>query len=145
MNGGDFFVSEHRVNFHETDAMGVVHHANYLKYFEQARVDWINSKGLREFHYPYAALTLAVLETSTRHFRSAYFNDLLKIRLQVRREKLKVRFRYGIYSDRYEEPICTGEVLLVPLNQDNKPTRLPEKLAAVLEKEKWIETWPLNS
>ena len=106
---------------------------------------WINTYGLREYHYPYSQTTLAVLETSTKHFRPAYFNDLLHIRLQVRREKLKVRFRYAIYSDRFSEPLCTGEVLLVPLNQDNKPTRLPDKLLSLLEKETWIETWPLNS
>ena len=141
----DRFIFEHRVNFHETDAMGVVHHSNYVRFFESARVAWINENGLREYHYPFANVTLAVLETSTQHFKPAYFNDLLKIALQVRREKLKVRFRYAIYSERFDSAICTGEILLVPLNQDNKPTRLPELLVQLLEKEKWIETWPSNS
>ena len=35
-----------RVQFHETDAMGVVHHAAYIKYFENARVDWMISMNL---------------------------------------------------------------------------------------------------
>lgn len=134
----------HRVSYHETDAMGVVHHSNYLRIFEDARVEWINERNLKEIHYPHSEMTLAVLETSTRHLRPAFFNDKLSVQLQVRREKLKIRFRYAIYSERFEAPIGIGDVLLVPLNRENKPTRLPQALIDAVEKEKWIETWPSN-
>lgn len=139
-----FYEYRRRVRFHETDAMGVVHHSNYIRFFEEARVDWINTKGLCAYHYPESDLTLAVLETSTRHLKSAFFNDELTIRLQVRREKLKIRFRCAIYSKRYEGPICYGDVVLVPLSKENKPTRLPKAFLDAVEKESWTETWPLS-
>ena len=47
----------HRVGFHETDAMGIVHHANYLRHFENARVAWLEThdraytEWIRYYHY----------------------------------------------------------------------------------------------
>lgn len=134
-----------RVAFCDTDAMGVVHHANYLRYFEEARVDWLRRHGLNETHYPNADVVMAVVKTGVNHYKPAYFDDLLNIQLQVRGEGLKIYFQYAIYRGSENELLAVGETLHVPVNGDLKPVRMQKAMVAQLESEKWIETWPSNS
>jgi len=57
----------HRVAFYETDAMGIVHHSNYLRFFERARVDW-----LAEHDQPYTAYVDLGLHFATTHVEVDY-------------------------------------------------------------------------
>lgn len=130
-----------RVAFCDTDAMKVVHHSNYLRYFEEARVAWLRARELSQWHAPHYPMTMAVLESRLRHHRPAYFDDLLTVSLTVRREKLKIRFRYVISSERFiGQAICEGETLHIPVDDEFRVCRLPEGLIRVLEVEPWIET-----
>ena len=70
---------EHRVAFYETDAMGIVHHANYLHIFERARVLW-----LEQHHRPYTdymarGLHFAVTEARIEYSKPARFDDRLHV------------------------------------------------------------------
>lgn len=134
------------VSFYETDMAGVVHHSNYLRYFEDTRTQWMREKSLMPFHSPQANLTLAVLESSCRHYLPAFYEDELYIALQIQlRKRLKILIQYAITSNRYgDQTITTGMTLHVPLNNQLKICRLPDKFQQVLESEKWTETWPLN-
>lgn len=136
------FNFERRVVFHESDAMGVVHHANYLLYFEEARVAWLRAKGLSDLHYPNCENTLAVLDVGCKYQRPARVDDLLQIFLQISQRKLKVEFRYAIFSEAYNEAIVTGHSVHVFLNKDFRVMRIPPEFSRQLEKEIWIETWP---
>lgn len=69
----------HRVAFYETDAMGVVHHSNYLRFFERARIDW-----LAEHDQPYTAyvdqgLHFATTRVEVDYKRSIQFDDVIEI------------------------------------------------------------------
>ncbi|MCB0364520.1 MAG: acyl-CoA thioesterase [Bdellovibrionaceae bacterium] len=136
------FIYDRRVNFVDTDAMGVVHHANYLHFFEEARVAWLRDRGLIEEHYPYAPLCFAVLESKVEHRRGPRFDDEMRIAVVGRRERLKIRFRYAIYSSDGSQMLATGETLLVPVDTQIKPVRLNKDIIAKMESEPWIETWP---
>ena len=68
----------HRVAFYETDAMGIVHHSNYLRFFERARVDW-----LAEHDQPYTAymdqgLHFATTRVEVDYKRSIEFDEVVK-------------------------------------------------------------------
>lgn len=131
----------HAVQYYETDAMGVVHHSNYLRYFEQARVEWIRDKKLDSFHYPHCDIHWAVIESQLFHLRPAYFGDYLQTYLQVKREKLKICFQYVTFSNRFEEAVAKGLTVLVPVNSDKQITRLQKPVKDYLENLKWTETW----
>jgi acyl-CoA thioester hydrolase len=133
------FVYERRVAFSDTDAMGVVHHANYLRFCEEARVAWMRARGLSETHYPHTEKVLAVLNYRVWHLHPATFEDVLRIRVQVRRDRLKIQFQYAIYKD--DERIAEAETVHVPLDGDLRPVRPDPRLIHVLENEAWIETW----
>lgn len=69
----------HRVNFHETDAMGIVHHANYLKYLEQARVVWMDEHDRPYREYMARDTHFATTHVSLDYHRPARFDDVLEI------------------------------------------------------------------
>ena len=43
---GGFCMYTHRVQYYETDQMGIVHHSNYIRWFEEARIDWMRHCGI---------------------------------------------------------------------------------------------------
>lgn len=136
------FAYEKHVQFYDTDCMGVVHHANYLRYFEEARVAWLRAVGLLEVHAPFSDLSFAVLSSGCEHVSACRFGDILKIRLQVRREGAKIRFQYAVYTAQDSRLIATGHTLHVALDGQFRVGRLPESVKKQLEKETWTETWP---
>ena len=133
----------HLVHYYETDAMGVAHHSNYLRFFEETRVAWLRARDLGAYHAPQKDFVLAVLETEVRHHRPAFLLDELRIYLELKFERLKFHFRYVIFSDKYpNEPVAWGRSLHMGLDQHFKVQRPPVELIEKLEREKWTETWP---
>lgn len=139
----DAFYYDRRVAFSDTDAMGVTHHANYLRYCEEARVAWMRARGLAGTHYPKTDRVLALLHYQVWHKKSCTFDDELRIYLQVRRKGLKIHFQYAIYKDGAR--ICEAETLHIPVDGELRPMRPSEEFNQVVEKERWTETWLSNS
>lgn len=69
----------HRVSFYETDAMGVVHHANYLHFFEEARVRWLEEHDRPYTDYVARGLHFAVTRSELDHHRASRFDDRLEV------------------------------------------------------------------
>lgn len=133
------------VNFYETDSMRIVHHANYIKYIEEARIAWARAKGLMDFQDVTAANQFAVIECHVRYRKPALFGEELEIPVQVRQEGQKVIFEYKVCSKTREQLLLAeGRTVHANVSEELRPTRLSEKLISILEKEKWIETWLLN-
>ena len=137
----DFFVFKRRVAYHETDALGVVHHSNHIKYFEEARVAWLRDRGLMAIHAPLGPLTFVVLNLSNRYFKAARFDDELEVRVQCRCEGVRIFFRYALWSPRLESVIADGTTELVSCNDSMRPARLPPEISEMIAKEPWGETW----
>ena len=77
------FVHRIRVRFVETDAMGIVHHSNYLAYFEESRVAYLRHVGHPFTEWRDEGLESPVLETYMRYRVPLRFDDLVDIRLQL--------------------------------------------------------------
>lgn len=137
------FSYERRVGFADTDAMGVVHHANYLHYMEEARVAWMRARDLGHTHYPHCDRVLALMHYQVWHLKPLMFDDVVRVELQVRRQGLKLHFQYAIY--RGEVRVAEAETLHIPVDKDLKPVRPSGELLSQMEKEPWIETWLSNS
>ena len=134
------FFYTRRVAFCDTDAMGVVHHANYVRYFEEARVAWLRARNLNHLHYPEADMYLAVLETVCQHRATARFDEELKIYLHGRQERLKIHLQYVIVRGAApNEVVAVGKTVLVPVNSTMKPLKPPKALIEQLRKEPWTE------
>ncbi len=137
-------ISEYRyvkkVQFYDTDLMGVVHHSNYLRYFEEARVDWLKWMGLEDTHFPKADRSLAVISSQVSHDSPCRFGDQVEIRLEVRAQRLKIEFQYVITRLGDERLIARGRTTHVLVDKDFKLKRPHEKFLKALENQKWTET-----
>ena len=122
-----------RVNYSETDQMGVVYHANYLVWFDRARTELMRSTGLTYRELEQQGLYLAVSEVKVRYRAAARYDDLLQVRCWVR-EVASRRVTFGYTVDRAEtgELLATGETALLSLTHDHTLTRIPERVARLL-------------
>src|SRR4051812_17654370 len=67
------------VRFCETDLMGIVHHANYLTYFEAGRVDWLHKRGISYDIWVKRGIHLPVVEAKLRYRKAARFDEELVV------------------------------------------------------------------
>lgn len=133
-----------KVQFYETDSMAVVHHSNYLRFFEEARLEWISRTDLLKLHAPYTETSFAVISSGCEYRSVCKFGEEIRIEMQMRQERSKIRFQYAIYAEQDNRLIATGYTLHIALDPQFRVLRLPEEVIQQLEKESWTETWPLN-
>lgn len=121
------------VRFCETDLMGIVHHANYLLYFEAGRVDWLHKRGVSYEMWAKQGIHLPVVESRLRYRKAARFDDELLVEsLCAEVTRVTVRFQYRIL--RQGVVLCEGETLLACVGHDLMPTRIPAEIKAVFQR-----------
>jgi len=92
------FVYTRRVQFYETDAQGVVHHSNYFRYFEEARGEFLRSRG-----YPYSrlrelGLEVILLSASCEYKKPLHYDEVFEIHLRLTELKRRTfSFGYEVY------------------------------------------------
>ena len=119
--------TEIRVRYAETDKMGIVHHSNYLIWFEAGRSDLCRSRGFsyKEMEEQDNAL-LVVAETYCRYKSPAFYEDVLTIRTQVAEVRSRsIRFIYEIIRNSDEALIAEGETLHLVTDANKKVRVLP--------------------
>ena len=120
------------VRYGETDQMGVVHHSNYLRYFEVARLEWLTELGVSYASMEKEGLIMPVIDVKVTYKTPAFFDDSLIINIFLSEPpRVKIIFFYEIKNQK-EEIICTGETTLAFLNsKTRKPVRCPEVFGAL--------------
>jgi acyl-CoA thioester hydrolase len=117
-----------RVYWEDTDGGGIVYYANYLKFLERARTEWLRARG-----YAQSALlrdegiVFAVVKVEIDYRRPARLDDALTITCEAKAKgSATVEFQQSIYRDTPEELLTTAQVRVVCLDAGNlRPTRLP--------------------
>jgi acyl-CoA thioester hydrolase len=116
-----------RVRYAETDRMGLLHHANYLVYFEQARTELLRAFGLTYRDMEDQGFLLVLTKVEVRYRRPAYYDDLLTIRTTVARTTaVRIDHHYDVIRDGML--IAEGETTLACVDREGRPQALPELL-----------------
>jgi acyl-CoA thioester hydrolase len=123
----------HRVLYGDTDQMGVVYYANYLRFFEGARNEWIRSLGITYRQIEERGLMLPVYEASVNYLRPARYDDLLEIPVDVTNTRVKIRFEYKVKIANSDAVLALGHSVHVVVGKDGKPTRAPDWLLNALQ------------
>jgi acyl-CoA thioester hydrolase len=122
-----------RVNYSETDQMGVAYHARYLVWLDVARTEHLRRRGASYRELEAAGLRLVVSEVSVRYRQPARFDDLLRIRCWVRRlESRRVEFGYAVDHADDGRLLATATVALLALDASMALRRLPAEVERVL-------------
>jgi acyl-CoA thioester hydrolase len=137
-----WFISRSRIAFYDTDAMGVVHHANHIRYFEDARLEWMRAMELLYLHHPYGPFVFAVHDLRNQYLKTLKFDDEIEIWLQAKLEGARVHFQYALWNLRTKEMAATGSTALVPVDIALKPARLPKAARDVFTNSPWDDVWP---
>ncbi|MFN6963050.1 MAG: acyl-CoA thioesterase [Pyrinomonadaceae bacterium] len=126
--------TEIRVRYAETDQMGIVHHSNYLVWFELGRSELCRSRGFsyRDMERKGNAL-LVVAESYVRYKSPAYYEDVLTIRTKVSEVRSRsIRFNYELYRPSDAALLAEGETLHLVTDRDKKVRTLPEAYRVLL-------------
>ena len=122
------------VRYGETDQMGIVHHSNYFRYFEVARLEWLTALGVSYALMEKEGVIMPVIDAKISYKTPALFDDRLIINIFLRETpRVKIKFTYEVKNEK-NELICTGETTLAFLNSvSRKPIRCPESFISIFE------------
>jgi acyl-CoA thioester hydrolase len=120
------------VRYHESDQMGVVHHSNYICWFELARTEMMRAHGLDYAALERSGSLLAVVDVGLRYLAPARFGDEVVIESWISEvERVRVRFDYAVKGgDAAETLLCRGHTLLACVDRSLVPRRIPEEVRA---------------
>ncbi len=122
-----------RVRFSETDAMGVVYHANYLPWFEVARTQLLAKLGMPYRELQDNGFLLPVLEVSVKYRVPAHFGDDIVVRAMMKEmPRVKIKIEYEVL--RGDEVLTTGMTLHAFMNRDSQAIRPPKFFTETIEK-----------
>ena len=120
------------VRFCETDLMGIVHHSNYLCYFEAGRVDWLHRRGISYEYWVKRGIHLPVVDAHVRYRKAARFDEVLEVVTTcIELSRVTVKFGYALSRVSDGVRLCEGETLLACVGPELAPKRFPEDIAAV--------------
>lgn len=120
-----------RVYYEDTDAGGVVYYANYLRFMERARTEWLRNLGFEQDELAQQdGVVFAVRSASLEFIKAARFNDMLQVDTTVTATgKVSVTFRQMIMRE--DELICSGDVRLACVDAIRfTPKPVPAAVAA---------------
>ncbi len=120
---------EVRVRYVETDQMSFVHHSNYLKYFELARLEWLNFLGISYSQLEESGVLMPVVRASVEYIKPLFFDESFKITVSlIDPPKATLEFQYVVVNSK-NITVCKGETVLAFLSKKTmRPTRCPEIL-----------------
>jgi acyl-CoA thioester hydrolase len=124
----DWHETEIRVRYAETDQMGIVHHSNYLIWFEAGRSEFCRARGFsyKEMEEKENAL-MVVAECYCRYKAPAFYEDVLLIRTKIEELRSRsLRFVYEIYRPSDQSLLAEGETLHLVTDNNKKVRSLPE-------------------
>jgi acyl-CoA thioester hydrolase len=120
--------TELRVIYGDTDQMGVVYYANYLRYFEAGRNEYIRAHGLRyrDFEERFG-LRLPVAEASISYKLPARYDDVIAVETSMA-ELRRASARFGYRIVRGEELLATGHTVHACIDLEGRVRRMPQEL-----------------
>lgn len=123
-----------RVYYEDTDSGGVVYYANYLKFMERCRTEWLRDLGYEQDQLiEQEKLIFAVRSVAVNYRKPAQFNDALTVTAVIERSgKLSIDFKQSIL--RGDELLCEGTVRLASIDSETlRPKKLPTDISEKLE------------
>ena len=128
------FETKIRVRYAETDKMGYVYYGNYAMYYEVARVEALRALGISYKVLENNGVMMPVLENWSKYIRPAKYDDLLTVRLMLKKiPGMRITFEYEVFNEE-KNLINLGSTTLVFLEKDTgKPIQVPDVILDVLK------------
>ncbi len=128
-----------RVWYCDTDQMGIVHHSNYIRYYEAARSDFMRSLGLSYADVEARGIMMPILEVQSKYRRPALYDEVLTVRIRLDElPAARINFHYELYNEQ-GDLLNTGMTQLGFMSSTTRrPCRCPEWFLELL-RSRWEE------
>lgn len=118
---------EVKIYYQDTDCGGVVYYANYLTYFERARTEFFVEHGISIKSLAEEGILFVVVRAEIDYKAPASYGQILEISTQMKPAgKIKLDFLYRVLEKQSGRLVVTGKTVLVCVDGNLKPRRLPE-------------------
>ena len=126
-----------RVYYEDTDCGGVVYYANYLKYFERARTEFLRDQGISITEFMDKGRFFIVARVEIDYKFPAKYDDVLQVETRVGQIKRASFFlEHTILNGKNGKVIVEGRVKMACINKDGKLTTIPDEVVSAFEKRK---------
>lgn len=126
---GEFYMTIvpylHKAQYYETDQMGIIHHSNYIRWFEEARVDYLEQVGMGYGEMERHGISSPVLAVTCEYKTMTRFGETVRIAVWVAEYTgVKLRVAYRVEDAATGQLRCTGESRHCFLNREGRPVSL---------------------
>ena len=119
------FIFERKINYYETDKMGVVHHSNYIRYMEEARCAWLESIGMPFSVLEENGVTIPVIGVYCEYKNHVTFDDIITIKPSVMEYTgVRMTIQYDVKDKKTEKTVIIAETKHCFTNKDLRPVNL---------------------
>lgn len=126
------FFMEKKIYYHDTDCGGVVYYANYLKYLEEARTEYLLSRGIELTKLAEKGILFVVARVEIDYKAPAHYQEKLLVSAKVEEVKLStVKFFQEIRKA--DETVVKATTTLVCVGKDLRPMRVPEEIKVAMK------------
>lgn len=124
-----------RANYYETDQMGIVHHSNYIRYFEEARIDFLHQIDCDVKEMEKLGLIIPNVDAYARYKKVIEFYDLLQIEVKlVKFNGVRMDFEYEITFAESGVLAANGHTSHCFVNNERKPISVKHMHSEIYEK-----------
>ncbi|HJA20409.1 acyl-CoA thioesterase [Mediterraneibacter catenae] len=119
-----------KARYYETDQMGIIHHANYIRWMEEARIDMLSQMGYPYRRFEEMGYISPVLHAECEYKKSVKFDDEVKIVVSLQEfGKVKFTLRYDIYNMSEDGVLsAVGTTRHCFLNKDGRPVMMNKEM-----------------
>ena len=129
------FTFERRINYYETDRMGVVHHSNYIRFLEEARCQMLDDNNMPYSAFEEQGVMIPVLGVNCHYKQHVTFDDTIQIKPFVKDfNGVRLTMGYHITNKKTGDLVLTGETKHCFTDMNLKPIRLQKQIPAFYDK-----------
>lgn len=123
------FVYERKINYYETDRMGIVHHSNYIRFLEEARCQMLDEASMPYSSFEEKGIMIPVLGVNCSFKHHVTFNDIILIKPYVKDfNGVRLTMGYTVVDKATNNLVLTGETKHCFTDSNLKPARLQNKI-----------------
>lgn len=124
----------HKVNYYETDKMGITHHSNYIRWMEEARIDFFNQIGCSYKKIEEEGIISPVISVECNYKYPTTFDDKIEISIEIEKfNGVKLILKYTMINIESKKIVLTGKTKHCFVDKSNKPIIL-KKSYPILDK-----------
>ncbi|MGN0377748.1 MAG: acyl-CoA thioesterase [Suilimivivens sp.] len=124
----------HKVQYYETDKMGITHHSNYIRWMEEARIDFLDQIGWSYAKMEEEGIISPVLAVDCRYKHSTTFSDEVSVTVKVKEFKgVRLILEYTMINIKDDSDVLIGTTEHCFLNTQSRPINMKKEFPELFQ------------